>query len=69
MKFAVDSRIWECFPQVKLAVLYISDISNGGKNSQIKDLLQSEEKLQREKLGGVDITTLAEGSPLSFHNS
>jgi lysyl-tRNA synthetase class 2 len=63
MKFTVDSRIWGRFPEVKLAVLYISDISNGGKNAQIKDLLKSEEKLQREKLESVDITTLPEVAP------
>lgn len=62
MKFSIDPKIFEKFPGVAIGVLAITGMDNRGHNEEILRLLREEERLQKEKLTGVEMGSLPEVS-------
>ena len=48
--FIVDQQIFDKFPEVKIGVLKLTNIDNGGSNNDIKALLESQTKQAFQRL-------------------
>jgi DNA/RNA-binding domain of Phe-tRNA-synthetase-like protein len=60
MKFEVDSKIFEKWPKVKIGVIVLTGIDNGGHNGEVLKLLRNEEARLKSELLGVDFSQMPE---------
>ena len=60
MKFSVDPKIFEKWPEIKIGVLVLTGIHNDGHNEEILKLLREEETKQKNLLATKEIGELPE---------
>ena len=60
MKFIIDQKIFEKWPEVKIGVLVLGGINNLGHNKEILKLLRDEERKENAQLVGCDFNLMPE---------
>lgn len=60
MKFSVDQKIFEKWPEVQIGVLVLKGINNQGQKDDLLTFLRDEEKKQKKDLTGKELGSLPE---------
>lgn len=60
MKFKVNQKIFEKWPEVKIGVVVLLGINNGKKNPEILNLIRAEEEKGKKELEGKDFNLMPE---------